>query len=50
MLKYMQGKDPMDSTSTGLTEDVEAPIGTQRRTACKFAIPAPLDWKACSRE
>ncbi len=43
MLKYMQGKDPMDSTSTGLTEAVEAPFA-ETLNGMKFAIPAPLDW------
>jgi aspartyl-tRNA(Asn)/glutamyl-tRNA(Gln) amidotransferase subunit A len=43
MLKYMQGKDPMDSTSLGLNEDVALP-SAESLSGKKFAIPAPLDW------
>jgi aspartyl-tRNA(Asn)/glutamyl-tRNA(Gln) amidotransferase subunit A len=43
MLRYMQGKDEMDSTSTGMTEDVAMPSGDSL-AGKKFAIPAPIDW------
>ncbi|MBI2690830.1 MAG: Asp-tRNA(Asn)/Glu-tRNA(Gln) amidotransferase subunit GatA [Solirubrobacterales bacterium] len=43
MLKYMQGKDEMDSTSTGMNEDVATP-SNESLAGKKFAIPAPIDW------
>ncbi len=43
MLKYMQGKDEMDSTSTGMNEDVATP-SSESLAGKKFAIPAPIDW------
>lgn len=43
MLKHMQGKDEMDSTSTGMTEDVAMP-SSESLAGKKFAVPAPLDW------
>jgi aspartyl-tRNA(Asn)/glutamyl-tRNA(Gln) amidotransferase subunit A len=43
MLKHMQGKDEMDSTSTGLPDDVALP-STDSLAGKKFAIPAPIDW------
>jgi aspartyl-tRNA(Asn)/glutamyl-tRNA(Gln) amidotransferase subunit A len=43
MLKHMQGKDKMDSTSIGLPEDVALP-SADSLAGKKFAIPAPLDW------
>ncbi len=43
MLRHMQGKDPMDSTSTGLPDEVALPQGDSL-AGKKFAVPAPLDW------
>jgi aspartyl-tRNA(Asn)/glutamyl-tRNA(Gln) amidotransferase subunit A len=43
MLKYMQGKDELDSTSTGMTEDVSTP-SSDSLAGKTFAIPTPLDW------
>ncbi len=43
MLRHMAGKDPMDSTSTGLPEEVALPAG-ESLAGKRFAVPAPLDW------
>jgi aspartyl-tRNA(Asn)/glutamyl-tRNA(Gln) amidotransferase subunit A len=43
MLQHMQGRDEMDSTSSGLSEAVVEPSGDSL-AGKKFGIPAPLDW------
>ncbi len=43
MLRHMAGKDPMDSTSTGLPDEVALPTGDSL-AGKRFAVPAPLDW------
>jgi aspartyl-tRNA(Asn)/glutamyl-tRNA(Gln) amidotransferase subunit A len=43
MLRHMAGKDPRDSTSTGLREDIALPSGDSL-AGKKFAVPAPIDW------
>ena len=43
MLRHMQGRDPMDSTSIGLTDPVADPQGDSL-AGKKFAVPAAIDW------
>lgn len=43
MLRHMVGKDPMDSTSTGVPEEIALPSG-ESLAGKKFAVPAPIDW------
>lgn len=43
MLRHMAGKDPRDSTSTGLREEVALPSGDSL-AGKKFAVPEPIDW------
>lgn len=43
MLRHMVGKDPLDSTSTGLPGEVSLPQGDSL-AGKRFGIPVPLDW------
>ncbi|MBI5309733.1 MAG: Asp-tRNA(Asn)/Glu-tRNA(Gln) amidotransferase subunit GatA [Actinobacteria bacterium] len=43
MLKYMQGKDERDSTSTGLPDEVELPSATDLNGK-RFGVPSTIDW------
>jgi aspartyl-tRNA(Asn)/glutamyl-tRNA(Gln) amidotransferase subunit A len=43
MLKYMQGRDPRDSTSTGLPEDVALP-SAEDLSGLRFGVPTGFDW------
>jgi aspartyl-tRNA(Asn)/glutamyl-tRNA(Gln) amidotransferase subunit A len=43
MLRHMAGRDPLDSTSTGLPEEIATPRA-EDLDGRRFAIPAGLDW------
>lgn len=43
MFKHMQGKDPYDSTSTGLPEDVVLP-SSESLKGVRFGVPSTIDW------
>jgi aspartyl-tRNA(Asn)/glutamyl-tRNA(Gln) amidotransferase subunit A len=43
MLRHMAGKDPLDSTSTGIPEEIVVP-GGDSLAGKRFAVPAEFDW------
>ena len=43
MLRHMAGRDPRDSTSTGLPEEVALP-DAESVAGKRFAVPSPIDW------
>ncbi|HEV7918792.1 MAG TPA: Asp-tRNA(Asn)/Glu-tRNA(Gln) amidotransferase subunit GatA, partial [Solirubrobacterales bacterium] len=43
MFKHMQGKDPMDSTSTGFPDEVTTP-SAENLNGLRFGVPTSFDW------